>query len=76
MVQNLYLEGKKDEACAAIPTELIDLVTLAGTRDAVKARMRAFKDAGVGTLSITPVTFTREERLEQLRIIASIRDEI
>ncbi|MEI7559257.1 MAG: LLM class F420-dependent oxidoreductase [Actinomycetes bacterium] len=75
-VQDLYLAGHKDEACAAIPNELIDLVCLAGTRDVVKERMRAFKEAGVGTLSVTPVTFTREERLEQLRVVAAIRDEI
>ncbi|MEI7890067.1 MAG: LLM class F420-dependent oxidoreductase [Actinomycetes bacterium] len=75
-IQDLYLDGKKDEACAAIPDDLIDLISLVGTRDSVRDRMRAFKAAGVGTLNITPVTFTRDERIEQLRILAELRDEI
>ena len=75
-IQDLYLDGKKEEAAAAIPNELIDLVSLAGPHDFVKDRMRAFKEAGVGTLTVTPITFTREERIEQLRKLAAIRDEL
>ncbi len=75
-IQDLYLAGKKEEAAAAIPDELIDLVSLAGPHDFVKDRMKAFKEAGVGTLTVTPITFTREERIDQLRRIAAIRDEI
>ena len=75
-IQDLYLDGKKEEAAAAIPNELIDLVSLAGPHDFVKERMQAFKEAGVGTLTVTPITFTREERIDQLRRIAAIRDEI
>jgi F420-dependent oxidoreductase-like protein len=75
-IQDLYLEGKKEEAAAAIPNELIDLVSLAGPHDFVKERMLAFKEAGVGTLTVTPITFTREERIDQLRRIAAIRDEL
>ena len=33
-IQDLYLDGKRDEAGAAIPDELIDMVSLAGPRDA------------------------------------------
>src|SRR5436305_4275510 len=51
-VQDLYLEGKKDEAAAALPDELIDMVTLAGPRDIVRDRLAAFREAGVGTLTI------------------------
>lgn len=75
-IQDLYLDGKKEEAAAAIPNELIDLVSLAGPHDFVKDRMRAFKEAGVGTLTVTPITFTREERIDQLRRLAAIRDEL
>src|ERR687891_1191850 len=35
-VQDLYLEGKKDEAAAALPDELIDTVTLCGPPDRVR----------------------------------------
>jgi alkanesulfonate monooxygenase SsuD/methylene tetrahydromethanopterin reductase-like flavin-dependent oxidoreductase (luciferase family) len=71
-VQDLYLEGKKAEAGAAIPAELIDLVSLCGPRDAVRDRIAAFRDAGVGTLMTTPMAFTADERIEQLRAVAEL----
>jgi F420-dependent oxidoreductase-like protein len=49
-VQDLYLDGKKAEAADAIPTELIDMVTLCGPREVVRERLAAFRDAGVGSL--------------------------
>ena len=75
-VQDLYLEGKKDEAAAALPDELIDLVSLVGPKDHVRERLRAFSDAGVGTLGITPLAFTKDERLEQLRLVAELTESL
>ena len=40
-VQNLYLEGRKDEAAAALPGELIDTVALVGPRDHVRSRLQS-----------------------------------
>src|SRR5204863_320514 len=54
-VQDLYLEGKKDEAAAALPAELIDTVSLAGPGDVVRERLAVYRDAGVGTLQISPM---------------------
>ena|SRR5947209_9561443 len=71
-IQDLYLEGKKAEAGEAIPDELIDLVSLCGPRDAVRDRLAAFRDAGVGTLMITPMAFNVEDRIEQLRAVAEL----
>lgn len=73
-VQDLYLEGRKDEAAAALPDELIDLVSLVGPEDVVRDRLRTYRDAGVGTLGITPLAFTKDERLEQLRKLAGVFD--
>jgi F420-dependent oxidoreductase-like protein len=71
-VQDLYLEGKKAEAGEAIPDELIDLVSLCGPADSVRDRVQAFRDAGVGTLMITPMAFTTEDRIAQLRAVAQV----
>ncbi len=57
-IQDLYLDGKKDEAAAALPDELIDLVTLCGPKDHVRDRLAAFRGAGVGTLTISAMAFT------------------
>ena len=71
-IQDLYLDGKKDEAMAAIPNELIDAVTLCGPKEHVKERLAAFREAGVGTLGVTPIAFTKDDRIEQLRLIAEL----
>jgi F420-dependent oxidoreductase-like protein len=73
-VQDLYLAGKKDEAAAAIPGELIDTVTLCGRRDVVRERLRVYREAGVGTLGLMPMAFTKDERLEQLRQVAQLAE--
>jgi F420-dependent oxidoreductase-like protein len=73
-VQDLYLDGKREEAGAAIPDELIDLVSLCGPRDVVRDRLAAFRDAGVGTLMITPMAFQAQERVAQLRAVAELAE--
>jgi F420-dependent oxidoreductase-like protein len=71
-VQDLYLEGKRDEAAAALPAELIDTVTLAGPADRVRERLAVFRDAGVGTLLVAPMAWTREDRIAQLQQLAEL----
>jgi F420-dependent oxidoreductase-like protein len=73
-VQDLYLEGRREDAMAAIPAELIDRVSLCGPRDVVRARLRAFADAGVGTLIVTPMAFSADERIAQLRAVAELAE--
>ncbi len=55
-IQELYLSGKKAEAIAAVPDELVRAVSLIGPRGYVKERVAAFREAGVTTLLATPVT--------------------
>jgi F420-dependent oxidoreductase-like protein len=71
-VQDLYLDGKRDEAMAALPDELIDTVTLCGPRDVVRERLAVFRDAGVGTLMVSPMAWSFEDRLRQLRLVAEL----
>jgi F420-dependent oxidoreductase-like protein len=71
-VQELYLAGKKDEAAAALPGELIDAVSLCGPRDVIKERLDVYRQAGVGTLIVSPMAWTFPDRLEQLRLVAEL----
>jgi F420-dependent oxidoreductase-like protein len=75
-IQDLYLDGHKDEAAAAIPDGLIDLVSICGPEDRVRERLRTFSEAGVGTLGITPMAWTKDERLRQLRRLARIAETV
>jgi F420-dependent oxidoreductase-like protein len=71
-VQDLYLEGRKEEAAAALPGELIDTLTLVGPAERVRERLAVYRDAGVGTLMIAPMAWTFEDRLTQLRHVAEL----
>ncbi|GAB3112943.1 LLM class F420-dependent oxidoreductase [Streptomyces calidiresistens] len=66
-IQERYLSGDRDGAAAAVPRELIDSTTLIGPVERIADRMRAYADAGVTTLSISPAGFGLEERLASVR---------
>ncbi|WP_319430857.1 LLM class F420-dependent oxidoreductase [Mycobacterium sp. RTGN5] len=55
-IQDLFLSGRKAEAIAAVPDELVRAVNLIGPRGFVKERIAAFAEAGVTTLLATPTT--------------------
>src|SRR5438552_2902699 len=71
-VQDLYLDGKKDEAAAALPAELIDQTTLCGPADRIRERLEVYREAGVGTLMFSPMDFTAEGRSRVLRTVAEL----
>jgi F420-dependent oxidoreductase-like protein len=54
-IQDLYLEGKKDEAAALIPEELLEKTTLCGPEGYVKERIAAFEESGTTVLNVTPL---------------------
>ncbi len=45
-IQDLYLDGKKQEAAAAVPDELVDDVALVGPEDRIRDRLQRWKEAG------------------------------
>ena len=54
-IQDLYLDGKKQEAAAAVPTELLEKTNLVGPEGYVKERIQAMAESGVTVLSIIPI---------------------
>ena len=71
-IQDLYLDGKREEACAAVPDALIDLVSLVGPRAQVAERLAAYREAGVGTLLASPLGVSPEQQFEQMRTLAEL----
>lgn len=65
-VQALWVEGKRDEAVARVPTEMVLQANLIGDDAMVAGRMRAFRDAGVNTLRLAPVGADAHGRLDVL----------
>jgi F420-dependent oxidoreductase-like protein len=73
-VQRLWLEGRRDEAATRVPDELVLTTNLLGTEAMVRARVRAYRDAGVTTLRVEPAGETLDERLGTLgRLIELVR---
>ncbi|WP_043638651.1 LLM class F420-dependent oxidoreductase [Nonomuraea candida] len=70
-IQDLYLEGKKDEAAALVPGELLERMSLVGSEGFVRDRVQAMKESGVTTLNVTPLGRTHEERM---RLIEKIKE--
>jgi F420-dependent oxidoreductase-like protein len=51
-VQDLYLDGKKAEATAAVPDQLVDDVALVGPKERIRDQLEMWKDAGVDTIIV------------------------
>ncbi|QNJ94715.1 LLM class F420-dependent oxidoreductase [Mycolicibacterium fluoranthenivorans] len=55
-IQDLYLAGKKAEAIAAVPDDLVRHVSLVGPKGFVQERLAAYAEAGVTTILVHPLT--------------------
>jgi alkanesulfonate monooxygenase SsuD/methylene tetrahydromethanopterin reductase-like flavin-dependent oxidoreductase (luciferase family) len=66
-IQELYLSGKKEEAAAAVPAELLELTSLIGPPGYVKERIAAYREAGVTVLNVTPIGPDQLTTLERLK---------
>ncbi len=51
-IQELYLSGHKDQAAAAVPTKLLEQLTLIGSRDKIRHDLEAWRESIVTTLLI------------------------
>jgi len=70
-IQDAYLDGRKDEAAALVPAELLAGTSLIGSEDHVAERLAALRKSGVTTLNVTPLAETHEDRV---RLIERLRD--
>jgi F420-dependent oxidoreductase-like protein len=72
-IQDAYLDGRKKEAEALIPQDLLEHVSLIGPKSFVTERVAAMKESGVTTLNVGPMGHTHAERvalIEQIKDIA------
>jgi F420-dependent oxidoreductase-like protein len=72
-IQDAYLDGRKDEATALVPAELVEKTALIGPHGYIAERLAAFRESGVTTLNVTPLAATHAQRvgdIEQVRALA------
>ncbi len=65
-VQRLWVAGKRAEAVASVPSRMVEEVNLLGDESQVRARVEAFRKAGVTTLRVQPAGADLNARLETL----------
>jgi F420-dependent oxidoreductase-like protein len=66
-IQDLYLDGKKKEAEAAVPLELLEQSNLVGPESYVKERIEAFRESGVTNLQVAPASDDPAALVRQLK---------
>ena len=65
-IQDLFAEGKRDEAALVVPDEFADEISLCGPLDRVKDRLQAWKDSPVTTMLVG------DRNPEALRTVAEL----
>jgi len=73
-IQDAYLEGRKAEAEALVPADLVERTSLIGPEGHVRDRIAAYREAGVTTLNVTPLAPTHEARVRLIERIRALAD--
>ena len=71
-IQDLYLSGKKREAEALVPDELLDSMALCGPKGYVAERIAAFEEAGVSDLQVTPIPTGGQRPVDVVSMVKEI----
>ena len=65
-IQELFLEGKREEAIASVPSDFCDEISLVGPADRIRDRLQAFEDSPITMLNISA------RSLDELREVSEI----
>jgi F420-dependent oxidoreductase-like protein len=65
-VQDLFFEGKRDEAIAAVPAQMVADISLIGTREQIRDEIPMWEDAGVTTIVVGA------RSLDEMRTVAEV----
>ena len=68
-VQDLFLDGKKGEAMAAVPDALVDALYLIGSKERIRDRFQVWKETKVGTFIVGAA------QIEAIRLMAELAAE-
>jgi F420-dependent oxidoreductase-like protein len=71
-VQSLFLDGKREDAYAAIPDELVSATSLIGSEEEVAERVERYVSAGVDRLIVSPISPEPKQRLNTVERLATL----
>ncbi|MFC7528453.1 LLM class F420-dependent oxidoreductase [Actinoplanes sp. GCM10030250] len=75
-IQDLYLTGRKAEAAARVPDDLVAATSLVGDRDGVRRKLGDLTAAGVTTVLVSPLAETRAERVKDVAGLRRLIDSL
>lgn len=73
-IQELYLSGRKAEATAAVPADLVRDTCLVGPLSYVRDRLAVYRASGVTTLQVAPMAPTHEEKVAAIAALRELAD--
>jgi len=65
-IQDLYLDGKRQQAMAAVPDALIDEIAMLGSRERIRDRLEVWDESGVTTLIASAIDVATLRTLAEL----------
>jgi F420-dependent oxidoreductase-like protein len=71
-IQEAYLAGRRDEAAALVPADLVEKTSLIGPRGYVSERLAAYREAGVTTLNVTSLAATHAQRVADIETVRAL----
>jgi F420-dependent oxidoreductase-like protein len=75
-IQDLYLAGRKAEAEAAVPEDLLVKTSLIGPEGHVRERLAALAESGVTTLTVRPIAPGHTARVRLVERLRALIDEL
>jgi len=72
--QDLYLEGHRPQAAAAVPTALVERLALIGPREKVRDELAAWRESIATTLAIWPLAGTGGDRASSLATLRTMAE--
>ncbi len=74
-ISTAFAAGDREGVAAAMTPEICDAVALISDADGLRARLRAYADAGVDVASLNPITPSPEDQRRTLEVCASALDD-
>ena len=73
-IQDAYLDGRKAEAEALVPAEMLERTSLIGPESYVAERIAAYREAGVTTLNVNPLAPDHAARVRLIERVRALAD--
>ncbi len=65
-IQELFLDGRHEEAVAAVPVEFADELSLVGSVDRIKDRLQAWEESAVTMINVRPRSISELRQIAEL----------